>query len=48
MDGLIDMRDKAESEFDVLRSAEDNANHNFNMLKQSLEDQVFADFTDLD
>merc|ERR1712224_734530 len=42
------MGDKAESELDELRKAEGNAKHNFNMLKQSLEDQISADSTDLD
>merc|ERR1719198_2120937 len=42
------MKDKAEGELDELRKAENNAKHNFNMLKQSLEDQIGADSTDLD
>jgi len=48
VDVLADMKDKAESELDELRKAEGNAKHNFNMLKQSLEDQITADSTDLD
>jgi len=48
VDVLADMKDKAESELDELRKAEGNAKHNFNMLKQSLEDQMAADTTDLD
>jgi predicted nucleic acid-binding Zn-ribbon protein len=48
VDVLEDMKDKAESELDELRKAEGNAKHNFNMLKQSLEDQIGADTTDLD
>jgi len=48
VDVLADMKDKAESELDELRKAEGNAKHNFNMLKQSLEDQISADSTDLD
>jgi len=48
VDVLADMKDKAESELDELRKAEGNAKHNFNMLKQSLEDQISADTTDLD
>jgi len=48
VDVLADMKDKAESELDELRKAEGNAKHNFNMLKQSLEDQIAADTTDLD
>jgi peptidoglycan hydrolase CwlO-like protein len=48
VDVLEDMKDKADSELDELRKAEGNAKHNFNMLKQSLEDQISADGTDLD
>merc|ERR1719503_319118 len=48
VDVLADMKDKAESELDELRKAEGSAKHNFNMLKQSLEDQITADSTDLD
>jgi septation ring formation regulator EzrA len=48
VDVLQDMKDKAESELDELRKAEGNAKHNFNMLKQSLDDQIAADSTDLD
>jgi len=48
VDVLADMKDKAESELDELRKAEGSAKHNFNMLKQSLEDQITADTTDLD
>ena len=48
VDVLADMKDKAESELDELRKAESNAKHNFNMLKQSLDDQIAADSTDLD
>ncbi len=44
---LADMKDKAESELSDLRRAENNAQHNCNMLKQSLEDQIKADSTDL-
>lgn len=48
VDVLEDMKDKADSELDELRKAEGSAKHNFNMLKQSLEDQISADGTDLD
>merc|ERR1740139_1685591 len=48
VDVLVDMKDKAESELDELRKAEGSAKHNFNMLKQSLDDQITADSTDLD
>ena len=48
VDVLEDMKDKADSELDELRKAEGSAKHNFNMLKQSLDDQIAADSTDLD
>jgi len=48
VDVLADMKDKADSELDELRKAEGNAKHNFNMLKQSLDDQIAADSHDLD
>merc|ERR1719215_1276026 len=47
VDVLTDMKDKAEGELGDLRKAVNNAKHNFNMLKQSLEDQIHADSTDL-
>jgi len=47
VDVLADMKDKAEGELSDLRKAESSAKHNFNMLKQSLEDQISADTTDL-
>jgi predicted nucleic acid-binding Zn-ribbon protein len=47
VDVLVDMKEKAESELSDLRKAENNAKHNFNMLKQSLEDSIKADNTDL-
>jgi len=47
VDVLADMKDKAEGELGDLRKAENSAKHNFNMLKQSLEDQISADGTDL-
>ena len=34
-----DLKDKAEGELADLRKAETNAQHNYDMLKQSLEDQ---------
>merc|ERR1719240_2036296 len=43
VDVLADMKDKAEGELADLRKAEQNTAHNFNMLKQSLEDQIAAD-----
>merc|ERR1719469_1121332 len=47
VDVLVDINEKAESELGDLRKAEGNAKHNFNMLKQSLEDSMTADNTDL-
>jgi len=47
VDVLNDMKDKAEDELDELRKAEVNSKHNFNMLKQALEDNVAADSSDL-
>jgi len=47
VDVLADMKDKAEGELGDLRKAENNAKHNFDMLKQSLDDQISADSTDL-
>jgi len=48
MDVLEDLKEKAESELADLRKAENNAAHNFDMLKQSLTDQVGADNKDKD
>jgi len=48
VDVLDDMKGKAESELDDLRKAETSAKHNFNMLRQSLEDQISADTSDLE
>jgi hypothetical protein len=44
---LEDMKDKAETQLSDLRKAEVNTKHNFEMLKQSLEDQLSADTKDL-
>merc|ERR1719269_228191 len=43
MDVLSDLKEKAEAELSALRKAEMSAAHNFNMLKQSLDDQIAAD-----
>jgi len=43
VDVLEDLKEKAEEQLAGLRKAETNANHNFNMLKQSLNDQMGAD-----
>ncbi len=42
------MKEKAESQLADLRKAETNGRHNFEMLKQSLEDQLAADNHDLE
>jgi len=47
LDVLEDLREKAEGELSDLRKAEVNTRHNFEMLKQSLEDQAAADAKDL-
>merc|ERR1719316_166535 len=47
VDVLEDLKDKAESELADLRKAETNAQHNYDMLRQSLEDQKAADEKDL-
>lgn len=46
-DVLQDMQEKAMTQLSKLRRAEVNARHNFNMLKQSLEDQIAADNREL-
>merc|ERR1719162_798778 len=45
---LAGMKEKAEGELSELRKAEENAAHNFNMLKKSLEGQIGADSKDMD
>merc|ERR1719352_492683 len=47
-DVLGDMREKAEDQLDELRKAESTATHNYNMLKQSLEDEMENDNKDMD
>merc|ERR1719380_183975 len=47
-DVLEDMKEKAESQLSDLRKAESTAKHNFNMLKQSLTDEIEADSKDMD
>merc|ERR1719422_2134004 len=42
------MKSKAEEQLSNLRKAEANNRHNFEMLKQSLEDQSAADTKDMD
>jgi chaperonin cofactor prefoldin len=48
VDVLQDMREKAEVQLSNLRKGEMNTKHNFEMLKQSLEDQIAADKKDMD
>merc|ERR1719502_103275 len=47
-DVLEDLKEKAEGQLADLRKAESNAKHNYEMLKQSLEDQIAADTKALD
>jgi len=46
-DVLEDLKEKAEAQLSELRKAEGAAKHNYNMLKQSLEDQLSADNKDM-
>jgi len=46
-DILEDMKEKAEGQLAELRKAESTTKHNYNMLKQSLEDQLDADNKDM-
>jgi len=48
LDVLEDMKEKAEGSLSDLRKEETNSNHNFEMLKQSLEDQMAADSKDME
>merc|ERR1719163_126125 len=47
-DVLEDMKEKAEGQLAELRKAESSKKHNFNMLKQSLTDEIEADTKDMD
>jgi len=47
LDVLEDLKEKAEGQLSDLRKAETNTRHNFEMLKQSLEDQAAADGKDM-
>merc|ERR1719382_2184297 len=42
LDLLEDLKEKAEEQLSALRKAETSAKHNYEMLKQSLEDQIAA------
>merc|ERR1719150_1160853 len=48
LDVLEDMKEKAEGSLSDLRKEETNSKHNFEMLKQSLEDQMTADTKDME
>jgi hypothetical protein len=48
IDVLEDMKEKAEAELSDLRKEEKNSQHNYDMLKQSLVDQMAADTKDMD
>jgi hypothetical protein len=48
VDILNDMKEKAAGELSELRKVESNAQHTFNMLKQSLEGQIAADTKDME
>ena len=47
-DVLEDLKEKAEGQLADLRKAESTTKHNYNMLKQSLEDSINADSKDMD
>merc|ERR1719262_1166191 len=47
VDVLEDLKEKAEGELSDARKAESTAKHNYEMMKQSLEDQMAADTKDL-
>mmetsp|Transcript_158808 Transcript_158808/g.509087 ORF Transcript_158808/g.509087 Transcript_158808/m.509087 type:complete len:725 (+) Transcript_158808:55-2229(+) len=48
IDVLEDMREKAETQLAELRKQEVNGKHNYEMTKQSVEDQIKADMKDMD
>merc|ERR1719316_517035 len=47
VDVLVDMKDKAENQLNEIRKSEMNAKHNYEMLKQTLSDQLSADNAEL-
>merc|ERR1719486_967997 len=47
-DVLEDMKEKAEGQLAELRKAESTTKHNYEMLKQSLTDEIEADTKDMD
>merc|ERR1719384_2227173 len=44
---LQDLKEKAEEQLSALRNAETNTKHNYEMLRQSLEDSIKADNKDM-
>merc|ERR1719387_2658208 len=48
VDVLEDLKEKAEEQLSSLRTAEATASHNFDMMKQSLEDEIAADTKAMD
>merc|ERR1719272_1834308 len=46
-DVLEDLKEKAEGQLANLRKAESTTKHNYNMLKQSLDDEIEADSSDM-
>merc|ERR1719336_745210 len=48
LDVLEDLKEKAEAQLSDLRKAEVNTKHNFEMLRQSLQDQMAADTKDME
>ena len=48
VDVLEDLKEKAEEQLAALRSTESTAQHNFEMTKQSLEDEIAADTKTMD
>merc|ERR1719215_491602 len=47
LDTLQDLKDKAESQLDALRKKEISATQNFEMLRQSLEDDIAVTTSDM-
>merc|ERR1719487_210083 len=47
VDLLEDLKEKAEEELADVRKAESGSKHNYQMLRQSLEDQIAADTKDM-
>jgi len=47
-DMMEDLKEKSEGQLSDLRKAESAAKHNYNMLRQSLQDEIAADTRDMD